>query len=65
MKVPESEPSLDEGLWLLDAKGAAEYLNISVHHILKLSREGKIPCGKFGMSFRYLKISLYRWAVNQ
>jgi len=61
MKLPHRPPTIDEGLDLLTPEQACEYIKIPMGSLIAKSRAGIIPCGRFGMSYRYLRRRLYEW----
>jgi excisionase family DNA binding protein len=61
MKKTVVAPTAENEYDLLTPAEASLYLNIPKYRIIKMSKEGTIPAGKVGVSYRYLRNALYRW----
>jgi len=46
---------------IMTPREAAEYLNVHVRTIYRLAKNGEIPCGKVGGSWRFKKEALDEW----
>jgi excisionase family DNA binding protein len=53
------------GLELLTPDQACEYLGMSRVTLLKRTRNGDIPAGKIGGTYRYQKEALYKWSTKK
>jgi excisionase family DNA binding protein len=53
---------------VLTAQQAADFLSLHVEYLRRLSREGRVPChrfGAYGREHRYLRGELLRWLGEQ
>jgi len=50
---------------ILTAKGAAEYLKVSVRTVRYLARKGAMPGKKSGREWRFSRTGLLRWVEEE
>ena len=50
---------------LLDVKGAADYLGLSVTWVYRSTANGTLPCRKLGRSLRFLQSELEAWVSTR
>ena len=50
---------------LLSAPEVAELIGMRVDFVYKLSRQGGIPCIKFGRTYRYRREAIDDWLLEQ
>ena len=50
---------------LLDARGAAAYLNLSVSWVYKAAERGELPCLRIGSALRFEPESLRVWVKTK